>query len=37
MVSFQMNKDTKEIAFEGYKGGILESEKPPRYILGNSK
>ena len=27
MVSSQMNKDTKEIAFEGYRGGILESVK----------
>ena len=27
MVSSQMNKDTKEIAFEGYKGGILDSLK----------
>ena len=27
MVSSQINKDTKEIAFEGYKGGILESLK----------
>ena len=27
MVSSQMNKDTKEIAFEGYRGGILESLK----------
>ena len=25
MVRSQMNKDTKEIAFEGYKGEILES------------
>ena len=27
MVSSQINKDTKEIAFEGYKGGILASLK----------
>ena len=25
MVSFQMNKDTKEIPSEGYKGEILQS------------
>ena len=27
MVSSQMNKDTKEIAYEGYKGRILDSLK----------
>ena len=27
MVSSQMKKDTKEIAFQGYRGGILESLK----------